>query len=383
MGEKNIGIIGCGGRIRGVVNNVLQNSGDVRVVAVFDPEPKSVAAAKENYGDGIRVCGSVAELVGAQDVDWVFIGSWNCCHREHAIAALEAGKDVFCEKPLATSIADCLDMKKAWKKSGRVFSLGLVLRYSPHYQKIKEIVESGEIGKIISMEFNETLHFDHGGYIHGDWRRLEKNAGSHLLEKCCHDIDLALWILDDLPKRVASFGGCDFFVPENAGEVDRIGKSESGRDAFSSWLRIHDENPFTAEKDIVDNQVAILECYKGARVTFHTNCSTSIPERRMYICGGRGTLRADVLTGEIEMQTIGYDSERRQLGTGSSGGHGGADGFLAKSIVETMFKGKPPMAGIEEGLRSNITAMAIDKAMKDGIVVELSSIWHEAGVPVA
>ena len=65
---------------------------------------------------------------------------------------------------------------------------------------------------MISMEFNETLGFNHGGFIMGDWRRLTENSGTHLLEKCCHDIDLVNWMLESIPVKVASFGGVNFFT---------------------------------------------------------------------------------------------------------------------------------------------------------------------------
>ena len=78
------------------------------------------------------------------EADWIFIGSWNAFHARQAIAALGAGKNVFCEKPLATTLEDCLAVQRAVRNSGCVFAFGLVLRYSPHYQKIRELVQNVE-----------------------------------------------------------------------------------------------------------------------------------------------------------------------------------------------------------------------------------------------
>ena len=108
---------------------------------------------------------------------------------------------MFCQKPLATTLADCLAMREAWQASGRMFIIGFSLRYAPHYRKIKELLDQGAVGRIVSMEFNETLDFNHGGYIMGDWRRLQRYSGTHLLEKCCHDIDLVNWIMGSLAAR--------------------------------------------------------------------------------------------------------------------------------------------------------------------------------------
>ncbi|HOX07182.1 MAG TPA: Gfo/Idh/MocA family oxidoreductase [Planctomycetota bacterium] len=381
--SKKIGVIGCGGRIRSILKRLPGLGQDLIITAICDPSEASRRKTMEAFAPAARVCSDYRELVAAPDVDWVMVGSWNCHHREHAIAALAAGKHVFCEKPLATTLEDCLAIRDAWRASDRTFCLGFVLRYSPHYQKIREILMSGALGRIVSMEFNETLHYEHGGYIHGDWRRRTEWAGSHLLEKCCHDLDLILWLTGGLPLRAASFGGVSFFRPENAGYVEKLGAHPKGQPAFSSWADFAVTpyvNPFTAEKDIVDNQVAIMEFAGGVRATFHTNCSTNLPERRMYICGTEGTLRADVLAGSIEYRRIGHQEELIRPETGARGGHGGADETLCRSLRACMLEGAAPLADPEDGVRSAITAFGIDQAMAEGRVVDLSPMWARAGI---
>jgi predicted dehydrogenase len=382
---RNIGVIGAGARIRSLLRRIPGLGEDIALTAICDPSEASRREALA-LAAGARVYEDYRDLVRAPDVDWVFVGSWNCYHREHAVAALEAGKHVFCEKPLATTLDDCLAMRDAWRASGRIFCLGFVLRYSPHYQRIRDILQSGQLGQIVSMEFNETLHYEHGGYIHGDWRRLVCWAGPHVLEKCCHDLDLVLWLTGSVPVRAASFGGVGFFRPENAHFVGRLGPHENGLPAFGSWAAIMGStplNPFTAEKDIVDNQVVILEFADGMHATFHTNCATTIPERRMYICGTEGTLRADVKAGSIEYRRIGHKEELQRADTGAKGGHGGADPILASSLRDTILNGTAPLADPEDGLHSAIMALGIDAALNAGTVVDLRPMWRQAGVSTA
>jgi predicted dehydrogenase len=231
------------------------------------------------------------------------------------------------------------------------------------------------------MEFNETVHYEHGGFMHGDWRRHSKYAGSQLLEKCCHDMDLAHWILGSLPMRVASFGGLDFFRPEYASYVAKLGPHpKNGRPAFSSWPRPEEHSPFCADKDIIDNQVAILEFANGARATFHHNCLTNLRERRMYICGTDGTLRGDVITGELEYNFIRHDAEPHKTNTGGKGGHGQGDPTLSASLRESIINGAPPLSSVDDGLASAMTCFAIDRAMETGQVVDLRGMWAEAGI---
>jgi len=381
MGEIGIGVIGCGGMGRNIVNRVLALSPRVKVRAICDPDARSIAKALEKWAPAPRVYEDHRELSAASDVDWVMIASWNCFHREQTIAALEAGKHVFCQKPLATTLDDCAAMLAAWRQSGRMFNIGFTLRYSPHYRRIKQLLDEGAVGQIVSMEFNETIGFNHGGYIMGDWRRLRQYAGTHLLEKCCHDVDLVNWMVGSRARRVASFGGLDFFKPENLRHMDRIGPDKNGRPAYQTWPGLVRLNPFTSDKDIVDNQVAILEYENGVRATFHTNCNAGLPERRMYILGTEGALRADLGEGAIQVQRIGFDTQCEDISTETDAkGHGGGDAVLSQELVDSMLEGKPPSVGMEEGARSAVTCFAIDDAMDQGRVIDVGPYWTRTGL---
>lgn len=383
-----IGIIGCGGRINQVARRTCRQDERLRIVGVHDFNEKSIESAKQYFSDkeeyahaeqDFHVYDTVGELVADPEIDWVMIGSWNAAHCEHVLAAFDAGKHVFCEKPLATTVEDCLAMRDAWKASGKQFVIGFTLRYSPHYRKIKELLDEGIVGKIISMEFNETLDFNHGAWIHDDWRSETKYAGTHLLEKCCHDVDLVNWMIGSRASKAASFGGLDFFIPENVHHMGRLGKDKEGREAYKamgSTKNSPNTDAFTRQpKDIVDNQVAIIEYENRVRAAFHTNCNAGIPERRMYILGSEGAIRADVLTGVIQSKRIGFDTELIEHESGAGGGHGGGDEVLAVELKDCMLNGGVPAAGLEDGLISAMTCFGIDQANTTGRVVDMKEFW--------
>ncbi len=386
MKKTGIGLIGCGGRLRGMVHEIMKATDQVEIRALCDPNPHSIQAAQAAFGPNLRVYDDSPALARDPAVDWVMIGSWNCHHARHTLDAFEAGKHVFCEKPLALTLEDCLAMQAAWKASGRLFTIGFTLRYSPHYRRIREILDEGRIGTIISMEFNETLDFNHGGYIHADWRRKNEWAGSHLLEKCCHDLDLVNWMTGSLCIRAASFGACDFFTAANRHHMERLGKSSDNKDAFTTWSdkTLHGNviNPFNDDKDILDNQVAILEYANGVRAAFHTNCCSAFPERRLYICGTEGTLRADVITGALDVKRIGFDTRVEDCRTGVDGGHGGGDTILGESLTASMLQGAPPRTSMVDGLRAAVTAFGIDEAQRTGTVTDLRPLWRRAGIEI-
>jgi len=379
MNKKiGIGLIGCGSMGIYLAKLLLAVDDRLQIEGVYDPDERSVKKALNLSNGTAKIYPDYHELLAAPDLDWVMIASWNCYHREQVVAAFEAGKDVFCQKPLATNLDDCVAMSQAWQKSGKMFSIGFTLRYSPHYRKIKQLIDEGKIGDIISLEFNETLDFNHGGYIMGDWRRLKKYAGSHLLEKCCHDIDLINWIANSRPKYVASFGGLNFFKPENEYHIQRIGNSQEGKPAYMTWGGLVDLNPFISEKDIVDNQVAIIEFENDVRATFHTNCNAGISERRMYILGTEGAIRADVLTGTIQLKRIGFDTPIIDESTTAKGGHGNGDAYLVQELAESMLNDISPSVGMPDALNSSITCFAIDQAMENRRIIDLSTYSNKA-----
>lgn len=355
----------------------------LRLAALHDPSEEAAEKFLSAFNPGAKRHTSYHALVEDPRVDWVMVGSWNCYHKEHVVSAFEAGKDVFCEKPLATVQEDCLAIREAYQKHNRRFFLGLVLRYSPLYMKVKELIDEGLAGYLISMEFNETLEFNHGGFIASDWRRLKRNAGPHILEKCVHDVDLAYWMTGSLPGRVASFGGLNFFVPENSSRMEEIGNNQQNQRAYQTWPSAIRLDPFMAEKDIVDNQVAILEYINGVRATLHTNLNAGIPERRMYICGSEGAIRADWRSGQVELRRIGFDEPTQiwqyESVTGNDGGgHAGADAALAAELSRCMLdEGAAPRAGVDEGLISAVTCFRLDESMMTGKVMDMRPTWRE------
>jgi predicted dehydrogenase len=381
MSDKKTGIavLGAGGMGMAIVKRLVALDPRLEVRALYDPSPESVESALKALPQTPRVCETYEEAVQASDVDWVMIASWNAFHKEQTVAAFEAGKHVFCQKPLATNLADALEMQAAHRAANRMFNIGFTLRYAPHYRRIRQLLDEGVVGRIVSFEFNETLDFNHGGYIMGNWRRLQANAGTHLLEKCCHDIDLANWMTGSLPVRVASFGGLNFFRPENRHHVDRIGPRTDGRPAYTTW-RTTELDPFLSDKDIIDNQVAILEYANGVRATFHTNCNSGIPERRMYIVGTEGVIRADLYAGTIQTKRIGWDTKIEDHSLQMRDGHGGGDDILSRELRDSMLDGAAPSVGLHEGLTSALTCFAIDEAMESGQVVDVRRYWDAAGV---
>ena len=376
--EKRFGVavLGAGNRARYVVKNLLRDSGGaVRVVSAFDPDRTLLdETLRKIWGSSDALAASSAEeAIHAPGVDWVMVFSPNSCHRDHILAAFAAGKDVFAEKPLATTIDACKEISEAQRRSGRVFATGFVLRYAPIYRRAKELLDSGMFGRLLLIEGNENIAPDHGGYIMCNWRRLTKFAGPHILEKCCHDLDLINWFSGSLPSRVASFGGRDFFKPENNRLMEKYGEK-----TFKSWWDPHAQaTPFTDDTDLMDNQVSIAEFRNRIRVTFTATMSNAIPERRLSFACAEGTMKLNLYSNIIRYRRLGDEGVTELNFSGD--GHGGGDSYIMKELYETMSRGVPPKCSGAEGLRSAVFALALDQAARNGEIVDLEPVWKALG----
>lgn len=387
---NKIGIIGCGYRIRDIMKILLSINPHHKIVSVYDVSQDSINKFKKEFGE-VGSSNNYEEITGNPNIDWVLIGSINSAHKDHIISALKSGKNVFSEKPIVISIEECREVIKVYNEVGKKnkvkFLIGYPLMYTPLYTKVKEIVDENYIGKIISMEFNEVLSFNHGTFIMTDWRRFHKFSGGYLLEKCCHDIAVTNQIVKSLPKRICSFGGLNFFKPENSNIYEKVKNAGIKLEFYEESTK----NPFLSDKDIIDNQVVIIEYKNNIRASFHTNCSSGMPERRMYICGTEGTIRADFVTGKIEIKKIDSKDVKIMATENEDDGHGGGDLKLVEFINKEMMKNEIDFnlkenrqnisaEAMKTAVTSAISCFMIDKSMKEGKVIDCDDVWKEFGI---
>ena len=400
MGSKclRLGIIGCGERSRSLLRHSIGLDG-VQITALYDPDPEAVLRIQREYASDAAVVDGMERVVCRDDVDLVIVGSPDNAHREPCVAAFEHGKHVFCEKPLATTVEDCRAIWNASRAANRELIVGFVLRYAPFYTAIKQRIDQGDIGSIISIESNENLPFAQGAFFRRDWRRFRSFTGSYLLEKCCHDLDILCWFSDSLPRRVASFGGRSFFTPRSEAPLycrdctldcahrlvlDPLPAKPASEPEMSRGKEL-DLCCFNTSQDIVDNQVVIIEFYNGVRATFHSNQNTGHPSRRMYLVGEKGCIEGDLYWGYFQYSPVHYTGkwegvpwERTEIVR--EGQHGGGDRLQIHECFRRLHQGLPVMAGGREGLVACVTALGIDEARISGNVIDLADTWSSYGI---
>lgn len=360
-------IIGLGGRITGVWSNLSKAAaGRISLVGYADPGPPiGLPTLQRNGVDAGRAFTDHREMLRTLKPDAVLIGSPNHLHLQHLSDALDAGCRVFCEKPVVISPEDTWAAASLIAKHGadRV-QIGLVLRSSPFFRTVHSLLP--RLGKLVSLEANEHLAPHHGAFIMRDWRRKRAWSGSHILEKCCHDLDLLQAVAGRI-VRTASFGSRAVFTKENAARDDAKDMRSWGK----GWNAV--DSSFDNDGDIIDNQVAICETEKGVRLTFHTNTHAGLPQRRWLAIGLDGAVEGDFGRNEINLRPSYGEMETFRQG-GEGAGHYGADEAMGRDLAACWLDGKAFPVPAKAALEAGLAGMAIDAAQRENRIVD-SSGW--------
>ncbi len=166
----------------------------VRLVAAADAEPNKAERFREVFGYE-KAYGSGEEMIADADIDAVYVCTWTSEHERLVTAAADAGKHVFCEKPLAFGAEAARRMERAVSDAGVVNQVGLVLRQGPVWNVLREEVRSGEYGFPITVIFRDDQCFPVKGAHPSTWRKDPEKAGrGAVIEHSIHDLDLLEWI---------------------------------------------------------------------------------------------------------------------------------------------------------------------------------------------
>ena len=223
MGKKlTIALAGLGNRGKDAYAPVTKLfPEEMEIVAIADIDPAKVEEVAKNYNVAPEKCFSSAEELIAQDklADVMFITTQDRQHVAQAIPALRKGYDLLLEKPISPDLDECREIVKVAKECDRKVVVCHVLRYTPFYTKLKEILDEGTIGDIVSVMAIENVGYWHQAhsFVRGNWSNSNETSPM-ILQKCCHDMDLYLWLTGKTCKSVSSFGSTYLFKEENAPE---------------------------------------------------------------------------------------------------------------------------------------------------------------------
>ena len=382
-----------------------------------------IAAVAELRPDRLKYAGDILQVpqemlfADASDLlslgkiaDAAIIATMDRDHYGHVMQALECGYDILLEKPISPDPKECLAIEEKAIALGRKVVVCHVLRYAPFFVELKNILNSGELGRIVAIKHSENIgnfHMAHS-FVRGNWRN-DTTASPIILQKSCHDLDILLWLTGAHCQKVAAFGGLHYFRPENApdGSADRclncqlagtcrydawtayqpmLGQwpadvvcLEQTEDALRDALRTgpYGRCVFKCDNNVCDHMSILMEFNAGITATFSLTAQTSDIHRNIHIMCENGEIEADDLAGTITVTKFRSNqaeaAQKHTIITGSRlSGHGGGDDAIIQDFISILNDpDSESRSSITRSVESHIVATAIEKARLTGQVVNM------------
>ena len=410
--KMKIAILGLGSRGLQVYGEIIQKYDSImEVTAVADLLPKRLENAGKLFHLKKEACFSTAEELLSKEklADAVFICTQDRDHVPQAKKALEKGYHILLEKPVSPSAQECRELLETAQKYNRKICVCHVLRYTPFYSTLKEMLARGDIGRIINIQAREDVGFFHQAhsFVRGNWRNSEETSPM-ILAKCCHDMDLLVWLSGSSCKQVSSFGSLTWFKEENAPEgaarrcldgcavkdscpydAEKIYISnpdtgvlhEKGCPANTFAVPPTEENVrqelkngpygrcvYYCDNNVVDHQVVNLQMENDITITFSMCAFSAKCSRRIKIMGTKGEIEGSMEKNRIYYTPFGKETIEIDLTklTDDFSNHGGGDVRMIRQFADYVMTGKKTdsITDLSVSLESHYIALAAEESRK-------------------
>ncbi len=408
MSKKyKIGVIGLGARAETFVRQLYAGTADAELFGVCDIDAERMKIFCDYCGlENVETFTEPEKFLTQPEMDAVIITTPDFCHLEPASIALRANKHVYIDKPLEVSSERCRAIIREADKSTATAFVGFNLREVTVRQKVKEIISSGILGKIIHIEGLEQLRQAHSASFTRRFHRKKAQSGGLLNTKCSHDMDILQWYIghEHKVKKIASFGGINIFnsrkapakhchecpsdiykdcpYKDQAGFIFPVGGDKPFHKSEETDVYGGDLCVYNGDFELVDNQTVIMEWDNGVRGNFNLQLFQNTGTRETKIWGERGLLTANIEedikivmsdTGEV----IKYDFSS-QKNEAHVGGHGGSDPKMISKFIRAIEKPEASDSGLYHGLAATLVAEKARIAMETGKVVEITPAEYTA-----
>jgi predicted dehydrogenase len=299
MEKLKIGIVGCGGIANGKHLPAMKRNGNFEIVAFCDIDSKKAEKAKEEYGvKGSKVCTDYRELV-KEELDAVYVLTPNKSHAAISIAAMEAGKHVMCEKPMAKTYEDAKKMVESARRTGKILTIGYQNRYRLDSSYLKRACANGDLGEVYYARAHAVRR--RAVPTWGVFLNEEEQGGGPLIDIGTHALDLTLWMMDN------------YEIESVTGSVYRkLADQKEQGNAFGEW----DPQKFTVE----DSAFAFIKMKNGATIHLEASWALNtleVDEAKVSLCGTNAG--ADMKEG-LRINRVHYNKQCVEKPDLSSGG---------------------------------------------------------------
>ena len=398
-------IIGAGSRGTVYSRYATKFPKSMKVIGVADLNPyrrekmaKTHNIPQENIYSDFRDA-----LAREKFADAVVIATPDNLHYEPCMKALELGYDVLLEKPVAPTEKECRNILKQAHKYNRIVAVCHVLRYAPYFVALKEVLDSGVIGDLVSIQHMEPIQYAHmaHSYVRGNWPLAEKTTPI-ILAKSCHDLDIMRWMIGKPCETIAAEGSLHLFKAENApkGAPARCTdgcphEAECPYSAIDIYVRrkrhlyaldLPNTQPetimeklkstnygkcvFRCENDQCDHYVAIMRFQDGITASFTMDAFTPWGGRRTRIMGTKGFIEGDMKTFTFHDFRTGHksvwDQKVSEIAEYKGSGHGGGDHALVRDFLRAVSAQDEKLLSstIDVSIESHVMGFMAEKSRK-------------------
>ena len=394
--------IGAGNRTNKYLEYVKQHPDRVRLVGVVELNDIRRQSVAERFGLEPSQCYADYHDFFRNPVqtDAVMVCTPENMHFEPTMLAIEAGYHVLLEKPIAQTLEECQAIGEAARKKGVLVSVCHVLRYHPYFMKVKELVDSGELGHIISINHRTSVGVDRAahGFVRGIWRS-ERLSNPMLMSKCCHDIDFLLWLTKTPCRKLTSFGSLRWFKAKNApeGSAERcidcgveshcpfsavdlyqvrrdwianfdVPEGKTIDDVIEDQLRegLYGRCVYHCDNDVVDHQIVSMEMESEVTINFSMDIFTLKDCRETHISLTEGEIDGDENRLRIRRFRGAEETVYDFSGLAHQPFHAGADLAIIADFIDAVRTGRRDLVtSIDRSVESHRICFEAERSRKE------------------
>ncbi len=403
-------LIGAGSR--GMTYGAWAKEHGIKIAAIAEIRPQRLRYAADalDVPENMRFLDVQQLFALGKIADAAIIATMDRDHYGHVMLALDCGYDILLEKPISPVAKECIAIEEKANTLGRKITVCHVLRYTPFFSRIKEILDSGELGKVVAIKHSENIgnyHMAHS-FVRGNWRN-DRLSSPIIMQKSCHDLDILLWLTGAHCSRVAAFGSLGYFREENAPEgstqrcLDCPVAKECRFDAWQAYQPVLGQWPadvvcleptedalrkalrngpygrcvYRCDNNVCDHMSILMEFDGGITATFSLTAQSSDIHRNIHILCEDGELLGDDLDGSITVtqfrrNKLHQPATRTEYIHNSGSGHGGGDEGIILDFTEGIRSGCiESRSSISRSVESHLMACAIEEARTTGRVIDM------------